>query len=275
MQDYYYLISSLHDPELDSQKKLYSLEEFISFCEEQLKPQDFEDLKKVFIFNDLMNIIKVKDYDSAFNTPSYYAKETFFNNMADYSQFFPFIEIFLENKKNEKRNFPDLTDTDELITLFYENIDSLTKNKFLKKYFQFELDLKNISNSISLKKLGISAENALIPSGEAYDRLVKSMPLDHGLIPMLEKLTESLNTSDLTGTEKLIDEIKWLWLDEELSYNYFSFNYIISYAVKLASVERWKRLTEESGKEVLDGLINKIKSGIKFSEEFLKTGGKR
>ncbi len=275
MREYYYLISSLYDPELDSQKKLYSLEEFISFCEEELHPVDYEDLKKVFIFNDIMNIINVKNEDSFYRTPSFYDKETFFGNLSDYSQFFPFIEIFLENKKNDKKINSHLIAVDELITLFYENIDSLTKNKFLKKYFEFELDLKNISNSISLKKLGISTENAFIPSGEAYERLVKSIPLDHGLVPMLEKLTESLNSDDLTASEILIENIKWLWLDEEIAQDYFSFKYVIGYAIKLTGVERWSKLTEETGKLVLEGLINKIKSGIKFSDEFLKTGGKK
>lgn len=275
MREYYYLISSLPDPELDSQKKNISMSEFVSFCEEQLHRDDLENLKKVFIFNDIINAVKVKNEDSPFKSPSYYDKETFLENMSDYGSFFPFIEHFFENRKNDKRDYPELLELDELITLMYENIDTLTNNNFLKDYFLFELNLRNIVNSLSLKKLGFSVEDSLIPYGDAYERLSKSLNPDSGIIPLLDRLVESVNGDDLVGTEKLIDEIRWYKLDEDIAHEYFSFKYIIGYAVKLSTIEKWEKLTDETGKSVLDGLINKIKSGIVFSEEFLKTGGKR
>ena len=58
MKEYFYLISSLPDLELDSQKKLPSLTEFLDFCESQLSEKEFQELKKVFIFNDILNVVK-------------------------------------------------------------------------------------------------------------------------------------------------------------------------------------------------------------------------
>ena len=54
MKEYFYLISSLPDLELDSQKKLPSLTEFLDFCESQLSEKEFKELKKVFVFNDIV-----------------------------------------------------------------------------------------------------------------------------------------------------------------------------------------------------------------------------
>lgn len=276
MKEYFYLISSLHDLELDSQKKLPSLSDFLDFCETQLTEKEFSELKKVFVFNDILNVIKISNESefSGYLYPTYYSKENYLENLKDAELFFPFISVFLDHKKNGKREFPHLQEIDELVFLFYENLDSLTKNRFLKKYFLFELDLRNTITFLSAKKMEMDTAKYLIPFGDAYERLSKSMTVENA-VPGFDNFIESLNGNDMIATEKWMDNIRWQWLDNEVGNHYFSFAYIISYAVKLLAVERWRKLTDVSGKNMLDTLISKIKAGIVFSDEFLKSGGKR
>ena len=268
MREYYYLISSLPELELDTQKPTYTLKEFIDFCNEQLHEKDSKELGKAFLFNDLINIINQTKDNTSFIEPSFYNKETLEENFKDYSSFFSFIETFLENINNDKREKPELLAIDELITSMYINLDEITNNKFLKDYFLFELDLKNIANSISLKKLGLPFTNAFIPFGDAYERLSKSFPLDNGSIPRLESLVEALQGDNIIAAEKIMDEIRWQYLDEQVGSKYLLFDFIIAYAVKLQAVTRWQSLTDDKGKKVLDGLTDKIKSGIHSQKNF-------
>ena len=51
---------------------------------------------------------------------------------------------------NMKRDYPELQEVDELFTLFYENLETLSKNRFIVDYFRFELDYLTVWGSVML-----------------------------------------------------------------------------------------------------------------------------
>ncbi|MEE1291666.1 MAG: DUF2764 family protein, partial [Spirochaetota bacterium] len=155
-----------------------------------------------------------------------------------------------------------------------ENLESLSKNRFITDYFRFELDLRNTLTFLNMKKSNMDFKDFLVPFGDSYERLSKTMNVENSL-PDIEVLVESVNEGDIIATELTVDNVRWKWLDNEVGNDYFSLKFIIAYAIKLTSVERWHKLTDISGKNMLDKLIDKIKSGIVFSDEFLKSGGKK
>lgn len=267
MKEYFYLISSLPDLELDSQKKLPSLTEFLDFCESQLSEKEFQELKKVFIFNDILNVVKSDSGESSpYIYPAFYTRENFLENLKDTDEFFPFISTYFSNKKIGKRDYPELQEVDELFTLFYENLETLSKNRFIVDYFRFELDLRNTLTFLNMKKSNMDFKEYLVPFGDSYERLSKTMNIENSL-PDIEVIVESVNEGNIIATELTVDNVRWKWLDNEVGNDYFSLKFIIAYAIKLASVERWRKLTDISGKNMLDKLIDKIKSGIVFSDE--------
>lgn len=275
MKEYFYLISSLHDLELDSQKKLPSLTDFLDFCESQLSEKEFLELKKVFIFNDILNVVKSNSGDSSpYIYPAFYTRETFLENLKDTDDFFPFLSTYFSNKKAGKRDYPELQETDELFALFYENLETLSKNRFITDYFRFELDLRNTLTFLNMKKSNMDFKDYLVPFGDSYERLSKTMNVENSM-PDIEVIVDSVNEGDIIATELMVDKVRWKWLDNEVGNDYFSFKFIIAYAIKLSSVERWHKLTDVSGKNMLDKLIDKIKSGIVFSDELFKSGGKK
>ena len=115
---YYYLVSSLPDLIIDSNKIPVDINEFINFCSEEMSKKDFDNLKKIFIFNDILNSIKYKDNNYIFKKPSYYNKEDFKENLKDTDTFFEFLSEYFFNKKNEKRVYPELLETDEIFRFF-------------------------------------------------------------------------------------------------------------------------------------------------------------
>ena len=189
--------------------------------------------------------------------------------MSDTDSFLVFLADYFYNKKKDKRLYPDLMEIDEVVLLFYLNLDDIS-DPFVRDYFLFELDLQNITTALSLRKNNINYNNKIIPFGDNYKQIIKSNSPDLGLAKEFEgidKLSDVYKQDDLIKIESTIEDIRWKWLDENTSLDHFSLPVIYSYAVKLNSIERWTNLTDQRGNEVLDRLIEKIKVNVKFSDE--------
>lgn len=266
--NYYYLISSLPDLELDNGKNYLSINEFISFCEEELKEEDFKELKKLFIFNDIKSAAFSKDKEFKVLSPSFYSDDEFRENLKDTDSFFPFLAEYFFYDKSDKKLQPKLLNIDEIILFFYEYINDFG-NSFIKNYFMFELNLHNVTTALSLRANKITDPDKIIPYGDEASALIKSSSQDFGLsllIDFMDKLTEVYKENNLIKIEKTIDQIRWDYLEESLGIEFFTVNYIFAYAVKLLSIERWNLLTDKKGDETLNGLIAQISDNVKFDE---------
>jgi hypothetical protein len=275
IKNYYYLVSSLIEVSVDLGKKVVDINDVIDFCSEQLAPKDFEKLKMAFLFNDIKNITAyLQNKDFTYIYPAYYTEEEFRENLKDTDSFLPFMADYLIADKNQKRFYPELLNIDELILVFYQYLEDY-KDEFIKEYYNFELNLLNFKTAFSLKKNNQPLLNKLIPYGDYYNVILKSNTPDFGLsgtVYYIDKLVEVFKTDDLVKIEKTIEDVRWDKLDDMTSMDHFTENTVISYIIKLSSVERWLKINEKKGEEMLNNLINKINSGVKFSEEF--AGGK-
>lgn len=283
MTKYYYLVSSLADIVLDSGRRSQSPRQLFLFAMEQMKPRDFEQVRQLFLFNDIKNAVflyfnkKQKQEDYAL--PAYYDEVTFNENLQEPNLFLPFLAKFYEMKKAGIRMYPELPETDALTSLFYEDLeDFTTADGFLRAYFYFELNLRNICTAIAFRKNGLDLTGKLIPRGGAYETISKNESAsDFGLtneFPFVGRLITLSQQTQLLDFEKALEDIRWNWLDERVGDDYFSTEAVLAYFVKLNSVHRWEELSKETGDELFNGIVNNIKRSIRFSIEFITTGDK-
>jgi len=273
-RQYYYLISSLVELFFENQKKPLTTDNLLDLCSEEMDPDDYNNLKKLFLFNDIRNAVNHNKKEYRYLTPAYYNEEEFKENLNDTDSFLPFLAEYFSNKKGDKRLFPDLMEIDEIVLLFYIHLDEIT-NTFVKDYYLFELDLQNITTALSLRKNNISYQNKIIPYGDNYKHILKSNSPDFGIsreFPGIEQLVDVYKHDDLIKIETTIEELRWKWLDDRTSLDNFGSSVIYSYAVKLNSLERWVNMTDQKGQEVIERLIDNIKSKVIFNEEFSKGG---
>ncbi len=278
MRKYYYLVSSLPDVVLQGERKGMLLDEFLDFCELELHPEDYKNLKMMYLFNDIKNAFFFRKEDDPFNTPSFYSKEEFLENLNDHDYFMSFLSYYFFNRKNGVRLYPSMNELDEITQIFYESIDELDMYDVVKRYYiECELILINISRAMVMKHRNEFDENKFIKYGDYIERILKANSLDFGMsveFPFLEKMAEALVKGDYVKFEEEIEKARWYLLDE-LVEDFFSVTNVFAIGKKLESVDRWKKLSPEIGKAKLDELIESIKSKIAFPPEFQRVGGRK
>lgn len=272
MRKYYYLIASIPDVVLKGEERGMPLDYFLEFCQEELAPSDYKNLKMMYFFNDIRNAVNYKNIENEYFQPCFYSREDFMENLSEPERFLPFLETYFDLKKRGERLFPKKTEIDELICIFYEHLDFLECDRFVKRYYkECELVVKNISTAVIMRYRKEFNEEKLIPFGEQYERIMRFNTPDLGLsneFKFIEGLIEALNRNDIMGFEEIVEQARWDILDELVGEEYFGAWHVYAIGVKLLSVERWKRLSEQKGKEKLNKLIESIKNSIVFPVEF-------
>lgn len=281
MASYHYLGATLPDLQLDRpmREPRTSTKELFVWCMEELSPRDFDQVRLLYLFNDIKNVVffhfnqktRAEDYQS----PSYYDEATFFALRDDPLDFLPFLARFYELKAAGERVWPDLPETDEVTALFYHDLDNLAPCPFLTDYLTFLCDLRNVASAITYRRSGLPVAAKLLPWGGAWERIVEhEQDPDFGLgddWPFAEELVGAAADGRLRF-ELAVEEVVWDWLDDRAGTDLFSLDAILAHFVRLGSCERWETLREEQGKEALEGILGTVQRSIRFSVEFNKTG---
>lgn len=276
MREYHYLVASLSDLLLDDSKPPMPMSEFLDFCLSELHPQDAESLKRMFLFNDLKNAVRFRKEGDPFAEPSYYSKEDFLENRADPDSFMPFMSEYFFRESQGKWEHNVSTLEDQALMLFYEYLESMPWDSFIKRYYWNELVLRNIRSALVARQMGQPVRERLILADDFAEAIAKSNAPDFGLsmeYPYIEKLNAAFQNGQLTQFEKECDLVRWDHLDVETEGKTFTAWFVFSAAVKLEAVERWQRLSPEAGREMLNKMIDSIRRRISFPAEFTTMGG--
>jgi hypothetical protein len=137
------------------------------------------------------------------------------------------------------------------------------KNKFISRWFEFNLDLNNILSAYNCRKYQLDVE--VIEGNEAAEVIKSSAQRDFGLFGIIDDLEifqRLAEEEDMFEREKNIDLLRWKWLEENAVFEYFSFERMFVYLAQLEIIERWMNLDAEQGEKVFRNLINELKSSV-------------
>lgn len=135
---------------------------------------------------------------------------------------------------------------------FYRN--ALThRNKFIKEYYRFDLNVRNAKVRYLNKALGRETDRDVIdiPAGDFEQAGV---------------LDGILNGKDILGRERAIDNLYWEWLDGMTVGHYFDMDVILAFILKLHIIDRWHMLDEQTGREMFRKLMDEVKATFKGVE---------
>jgi len=147
------------------------------------------------------------------------------------------------------------------------------RNRFLREYFRFDLNLRNAKVRYLNRELGRDAEQDVMTglgSADDTDLDIDGYRFTGGEFEEAEKVEAVLEGKDLLAREKGLDELTWEKVNNLTIFNYFDINAILGYIAKLHIADRWLVLDEEAGRELFRKLVKEVKGtfkGVKFEDK--------
>jgi len=126
--------------------------------------------------------------------------------------------------------------------IFYpDKIEGIVGDKVLKAWMEFE---NTFRNEIAVFRAEANKENPLdFIHGERYPD------------PWIHKIIVSAAEKDnLLLVEKMLDQLRWQFLDELVAGHYFDLGYLIVYGIKLKILSRYNLMKSSKGGEVFETL---------------------
>jgi len=145
------------------------------------------------------------------------------------------------------------------------------RNRFLREYFRFDLNLRNAKVRYLNNQLGRDPDQDVMTGEdpEAEDVDIDGLRFNGGEFEEALKVDNILAGTDLVEREKGLDDILWDKIDSLAIFHYFDIEAVLAYIAKLRIVTRWLNLDEEVGRDVFRRLLKDVRGtykGIKYAE---------
>lgn len=161
-----------------------------------------------------------------------------------------------------------LSDEDFRTQLLYEQ-GLKCKNKFVREWFAFNMDVNNVLATAVALKHGMNVQKVIVGNNEVAEELRKGGNLGKNaklavLVPDLKEVVEIAEIGNLLDREKHIDALRWQWLEDRTLFEVFNIEAVLAYYLKASILHRWDNLTVEEGEKVFRDLVADMKKGIKL-----------
>uniref|UniRef100_UPI003216C2BA DUF2764 family protein n=1 Tax=uncultured Draconibacterium sp. TaxID=1573823 RepID=UPI003216C2BA len=276
-KEYYCLVSGLPDLLFNENKLALTSLKFREELKHQLSRSDYKLVEYLFLPFDDKNLINfLFQQDNPFHSLGTISKKVLEEQLTPSDEQIILPEYMLQFIRwMKKRNSKELTFKVENIlhTLYYEFVLTTT-NQFLRNWLLFELNSKNILTAFNCIRYDYDLEEHLLkvqPTNTVYSLLInkrlKAELFEDKLSfnDQIFKIAES--DTKPVEKEKALDKIRWDYLDEYTFFHYFTIEKILSFVIKLMISERWMKLDIETGRQLLDRLINDLKTSYEFPAE--------
>jgi hypothetical protein len=276
--NYYFLVAGLPELTLEQGKLVFGTDRLREDLREGLSAADyktFENLLLVYDNQNLLHLLGMMPEKSPVDGVFSYALMA--EEMKEPRSLRPYMMRFIESYRAETRLYPQLSPVNEFTLHFYNEMLAL-KNDFLKQWFEFELNLRNVLLVLSGKRNGISVENQVIPANELAEIMRRSNARDLGISSewgWAEKVIQIAEIPNLMQREKATDILRWQYLDELNTFNYFSTEVLLAFYIKLGMIERWLKLDKSTGEELFRQLIGDLQNSYEFPNEFSIKDGRK
>ena len=138
------------------------------------------------------------------------------------------------------------------------------KNRFIREYFRFDLNVRNTKVKYLNKALDRPAEKDVLTfSEDAPQAVLDAVEAEFEEAADLETI---LNAGDILSRERGIDDLMWEKISNLTTFNYFDIDVILGFITKLNIVARWYKLDEQAGREMFKRLVDEVRGTFKGVE---------
>ena len=275
--NYYCLIAGLPEIEFDAGKTVFSIADFKKEVRPQLSEKDARTIDLFFTKFDNQNLLHyLKNKEATFDLRGNLSKEDMEEGIRLIGEgddpknkyFPPYFKPFIEKYKDVQHIDLGNAHWEDCLTDLYYRWAMQSDNKFVAKWYEFNLNLNNILAAYTGRKYQM--EPAPVGDNEVAESIKTSNQRDFGLTGIIDELDmfqRIAEESDLFEREKKIDIMKWQRLDEQTFFKYFGIESVFAYLIKIEIIERWANLNPEEGEKIFRGLINNLKENVVHGRE--------
>ena len=123
------------------------------------------------------------------------------------------------------------------------------RDRFLREYFRFDLNVRNAKVEYLNRELGRAAGTDIFLT-------------DENGFEEEARLGAVLGSGDILSREKGIDELMWEKIESLTTFDYFDIDAIIGFIAKLNIAMRWNRLDPETGREMFSRIVKEVRGSF-------------
>jgi hypothetical protein len=242
---YYFLAGYLPELHIDDRKIRVGITE-LKGEQYYIPSDDWREVELILLGNDVFMIEKLLSGKTASVEHSLYDAEFWREQIKNPQEGPEFILNFLREFKAGDGNFGP-READRLYGAYYDYVSAESRSVFLRHFFGFDRNLRNVLAAIRARQKGFSPSDVTVGEDEWVETLRGSSAEDFGLgreYPWVESL---LAADHPLRRQEVIGQILWNLTDEISGDDPFHFNSVLSYALKVQMLEKRLSLSEEEG----------------------------
>ena len=267
---YHCLIAGLPDLSLGDPVECISVPAFRRVLEEELFPEDFEQVRLVFLRDDHRNLVRFietgeVDPDSAGN----YTYEDFRDQFGLFSSIIPQEDILPPYMVRVMKEFHEMEQKADPVQISHalagDYLEYVLEHgcRFLRAYIRFEYDLDNLLTYLEAGRHDMERGRYITGRTPHAEHLRQSLSHVLERDPEFEYFDEILSRSEITSIaerELRFDAMRWEKIDELIFFEDFDINRILGYLFKVMIVMRWSGLTRQKGESRIRGILRRTEA---------------
>ena len=272
---YFYLIAGLPELGGTDQKAEKDAPAVLNWIRENLEPEDLRVFNYIIYRNDNKNLLylirRQEGYPesplSPFQEPAVFDRRELEEGLHGLGELPAYMERFLEEERVQPRG--GRRRENRLKELYYEEALQLPL-PFLRGYFAFKRDLKNILCALNARKYGLPVSEVLIEPGDLRATLESSAAPDFGLgrsHEYVQRLSELMEAEHMELLELEIDAILADYIDRNSALDFYGPARVCAYALKLSLKARWMGLEKSAGMKALEDIRDRVLKTAEWPEE--------
>lgn len=270
--NYYCLIAGLPEISPDDKKLSLSVNELRTYLSDYLTKEEIDVINLFFYPNDNVQILRIlRKQEADPNLQTVFTASQLEDEIQD-PMFVPsYLKDYLLDLQKEDRETSNRLAEVELSERYW-NFMLSQKEKLVRKYAEFSLNVKNLITALNCRKYHLDIEKEVIGDSFFTKQLKTSRARDFELSDDFPYVDDILNLfekdNNTAEREYKIDMLYWKFLDEMTEHKYFTFDNVIAFMLKLMILERWSKMTTEQGKTIFRELLERFKNEFQFAKEF-------
>lgn len=147
-------------------------------------------------------------------------------------------------------------------------------NRMMRRWFTLNLNVNNVLTALLAKRHGWDAARYVMGEGEVQDTIrAHAAEPDLGLgfeLEYMHQLSRIVQEDDPVEKERMIDALRWTWLEDTTFFTTFGIENVFSYLVRLGIKARWAGLDVEQGRKRFEEIIDNLRGEARVPQEFVR-----